>query len=196
MHFFCSPASLNSIKVRASSAIPDSTVLGTEIISHLSAVECGIRSIHVTNYLVLFIYLSLNKPGHPVCSLCLSDRAELGLQQQSAGLSSALWLFQCISHLLRAACLNARPAFPARCSTRGLQVIKEEIPGKSLSTCASERISSAMSAMQRRSYRLRPIFGKSFSHSLHLCQTVRQTTKYEGNPEDNRKGMNKDRLLH
>lgn len=159
-------------------------------------VECGIRSIHVINYLVLFIYLSLNKPGHPVCSLCLSDRAELSLQQQAACVSSALWLFHCISHLLRAACLNARPAFPARCSTRGLQVIKEEIPGKSLSTCASERISSAMSAMQRHSYRLRPIFGKSCSHSLHLCQTGRQTTKYDGNPEDNRKDSDKDPLLH
>lgn len=151
---------------------------------------------HQLSHSILFIYLSLNKPGHPVCTLCLSDRAEHTLQQQSACNSSALWLFQCISHLLRAACLNARPAFPARCSTRGLQVIKEEIPGKSLSTRGSERISSAMSAMQRHSYRLRPIFGVSFSHSLHLCQTGRQTTKYDGNPEDNRKGMNKDRLLH
>lgn len=36
-------------------------------------VECGIRSIPAIIYLILFIYLPLSKPGHPVCTLCLTD---------------------------------------------------------------------------------------------------------------------------
>lgn len=63
-------------------------------------VECGMCSIHVINYLVLFIYLSLNKPGHPVCTLCLSTcqaRAQTPTAVSLQLCSALLWLFQRVS---------------------------------------------------------------------------------------------------
>lgn len=81
----------------------------TEIIWRISAVECGMLSMRVISYLLLFIYLSLNKPGHPVCTLSVPiapspTAARLG----SARLSSALAAPARLSSPRRPACVNAR----------------------------------------------------------------------------------------
>ena len=119
-----------------------------------------------------FYFMPLNKHGHHGCSLFLYAMKGQSLSSDEQIACSFpkfylyIWMPFCICvdnsirlFLLLLAVLLWLAALLKDCR------LWVGIPGMALSTCASGRISSAMSVMcqPRRGYRLLPIFGKSLS---------------------------------
>ncbi len=138
-----------------------------EIASLISPMVLGIYTIHAMCLCISFPHsfcLSLNHPSHPVCPFSLHARAGKPLESLQERRTCNNHIF-CMSVRLSLSRLHFyghtfRPAaLHEDCRLWG------KIPGTALGTCASERISLAMSEMcqPRRGCRLLPIFGKSLT---------------------------------